>query len=119
MSKQDETVNSESVVGQRLSKIQRSGDMFLVFRDRNMPIASRITIGRGGQNMVELDDSLVSRYHAVIQKVEDDYFIEDLISTNGTFVNGQKVPSGKYILLHHGDVILVGRTRLSLHQLGI
>jgi pSer/pThr/pTyr-binding forkhead associated (FHA) protein len=119
MSKQDETVNSESVVGQRLSKIQRSGGMFLVFRDRNIPIVSRITIGRGGPNIVELDDSLVSRYHAVIQKVGDDYFIEDLVSTNGTFVNGQRVPSGKYMLLHHGDVILVGRTRLSLNQLGI
>ena len=119
MSKQDETVSVESIVGQRLAKVQKPGGMFLVFRDRQIPITSRITIGRGSGNIVELDDALASRFHALVQKIKDEYFIEDTGSTNGTFVNGQRVPSRKYMRLSPGDVIVIGRTRLSLHQLGI
>ena len=119
MSKRDETVNSESVLGHRLSKVLKPGGMFLVFRDKNIPIVSRITIGRGDSNAVELDDVLASRYHAVIQKAKDDFFIEDLHSTNGTHVNGRPVPRGKYVRLFSGDFILIGRTQLSLRQLGI
>ncbi len=119
MPKRDETVNSESVLGHRLSKVPKPGGTFLVFKDRNIPVVSRITIGRGGHNIVELDDVLVSRYHAVIQKVKDDFFIEDLRSTNGTYVNGKPVPPGKYVRLVSGDFILIGRIQLSLHQLGI
>jgi pSer/pThr/pTyr-binding forkhead associated (FHA) protein len=120
MSKKDEvTISSESALGHRLSKVSKPGGMFLVFRDKNIPIVSRITIGRGDSNIVELDDVLASRYHAVIQKVKDDFFIEDLHSTNGTYVNGCPVPPGKYLRLFSGDFILIGRTSLSLRQLGI
>ncbi len=119
MSKQDETVNVESMVGQRLSKVQKLGGMFLVFHDNHVPIASRITIGRGAGNVVELDDALVSRYHALVQKIGDEYFIEDMQSTNGTFVNGQKVPPRKYMRVSPGDHILIGRTQLSLRHLGV
>jgi pSer/pThr/pTyr-binding forkhead associated (FHA) protein len=119
MSKRDETVNSESVLGHRLSKVPKPGGMFLVFRDKKIPVVSRITIGRGDLNTVEIDDLLASRYHAVIQKVKNDFFIEDLHSTNGTYVNGHPVPPGKYVRLFSGDFILIGRTQLSLRQLGI
>jgi len=119
MAKRDETVNSESAIGQQMSKVQKPSGMFLVFRDRHIPVVSRITIGRGSSNTVELDDALASRYHAVVQKIKDEFFIEDLSSTNGTFVNGQQVPSGKYMRLKPGDFILIGRTQLTLHQLGL
>jgi len=119
MAKRDETVNSESAIGQQMSKVQKPGGMFLVFRDKRIPVVGRISIGRGSGNMVELDDALVSRYHALVQKIKDEYFIEDLDSTNGTFVNGQRVPPRKYMRLKPGDFILIGRTQLTLHQLGL
>jgi pSer/pThr/pTyr-binding forkhead associated (FHA) protein len=57
---------------------------------------------------------MVSRFHALIQKIKDDYFIKDLCSANGTFVNNTKVPENKYIKLKKGDIILLGRTELTI-----
>ena len=115
----NKTVYSDSPVGQRLGKVRKPGAMFIVFQGRKIPIISRITIGRDADNAIELDDALASRRHAVVQKVKDDFFIEDLDSTNGTFVNGHPVPPGKYVRLHKLDVILIGRTELSLQQFGM
>jgi hypothetical protein len=113
----NETIFSESVVGQRLSKVHKPGPMFLVFQGRNIPITSRITVGRDADNSIVLDDSLASRHHAVIQKLKNQYFIEDLDSTNCTLVNSKRVPLGKYVRLHPDDTILIGRTVLSLRHL--
>ncbi|HVO40719.1 MAG TPA: FHA domain-containing protein [Spirochaetia bacterium] len=119
MAKRDETVHSESIVGKRLSKVQRQGGMFIVFQGMSIPITSRISIGRGSDNTIDLQDVMASRHHAVLQKVKDDFFIEDLHSTNGTLVNGRLVPPGKYLRLSHADIILIGRTQLSLSQFGM
>ena len=113
----NKTVSMESAVGQRLSKVPKPGTMFIVFQGRSIPITSRITVGRDADNSIELNDALVSRHHAVIQKVKDEFFIEDLNSTNGTYVNAQLVPSGKYVRLSQADVILIGRTELSLQRI--
>lgn len=45
---------------------------------------------------------------------KDDYFITDLFSTNGTLVNGQAVPPGKYVRIEPGDRIKIGKTVLTL-----
>ena len=123
MQKSDEDLNrtvcSESAVGQRLSKVRKPGAMFIVFQGRSIPITSRITVGRDADNTIELDDVLASRHHAVIQKVKDEFYVEDLNSTNGTFVNAQPVYPGKYMRLHRADIILIGRTELSLRQFGV
>ncbi len=113
----NKTIASDSVVGQRLSKVRKPGGLFIVFQGRSIPITSRITMGRDENNSIVLEDVLASRHHAVIQKVKDDYFIEDLNSTNGTFVNAQPVPPGKYVRLNPADTILIGRTELSLQHL--
>ena len=113
----NETIFSESVVGQRLSKVHKPGPMVLVFQGRNIPITSRITVGRDEDNSIVLDDPLASRHHAVIQKLKDEYFIEDLDSTNATFVNNKRVHLGKYVRLRPDDTILIGRTELSLRHL--
>ncbi|HUI71495.1 MAG TPA: FHA domain-containing protein [Spirochaetia bacterium] len=115
----NKTVNSDSAVGQRLVKVRKAAAMYIVFQGKRVPITSRITVGRDADNTIELEDSLASRHHAVIQKVKDAFFVEDLNSTNGTFVNGQPVPPGKYARLHRADVILIGRTQLSLEQFGV
>ena len=121
MSKSDdipnETIFSESVVGKRLSKVHKPGPMVLIFRGRSVPITSRITVGRDADNSIVLDDPLASRHHAVIQKLKNEYFIEDLDSTNATFVNSKRVPLGRYLRLHPDDIILIGRTELSLRHL--
>ena len=112
------TIYSDSAVGQRLSKMGTPGTLFIVFQGKKIPITSRITVGRDADNTIELDDPLASRHHAVIQKVKDEFFVEDLNSTNGTFVNLQPVLPGKYVRLHPSDTIRIGRTELSLRQFG-
>jgi diguanylate cyclase (GGDEF)-like protein len=63
------------------------------------------TIGRGGDNTIVLDMDNVSRMHARVNQKVDGYFVEDLNSTNGTYVNDVEV---KYERLRNGDLIKIG-----------
>lgn len=64
----------------------------------------RVTIGRKPHNDIQLDDQTVSGEHAVILNLQNVY-VEDLGSTNGTLLNGNKVNKRQ---LAHGDVIRIG-----------
>ncbi|GAB2848511.1 hypothetical protein GCM10027277_15830 [Pseudoduganella ginsengisoli] len=66
----------------------------------------RMTIGRRSHNDIVLSHPAVSGEHAVITTILDDSFLEDLHSTNGTFVNGQRI--GKHFL-QHGDTIKLAK----------
>lgn len=57
-----------------------------------------ITIGRGRKNGIIIQDNEVSRTHCRLVRVLDDYEIHDLGSTNGTFVNGQKIDESGWLL---------------------
>ncbi len=70
---------------------------------------SVVVIGRGTEADIVLDDAGASRRHAEVHSVDDRVRIIDLGSTNGTFVDGQKVPVAT---LREGSVITIGRTRL-------
>jgi serine/threonine-protein kinase len=61
-------------------------------------------------------ETKVSRRHARIWREGSSYFIEDLGSTNGTFINrGRRLLPGERIPLHDGDEIIVGKTFLRFH----
>jgi len=77
----------------------------------HVDIVGRATIGRHPANVVVLDDTKVSRDHAAIRATADGFVINDLRSTNGTFVNGARVDEQP---LADGDVILVGSTEMTL-----
>ena len=73
-----------------------------------LPLADAVTtIGSVAGNTVVLADPAVSRKHAGIRRVESDYELADLGSTNGVYVNGHKVPKKT---LEPGDIIRVGNT---------
>ncbi len=110
----NDTIIYDSTVGRRLSQMRKPGTTFIVFQGRRVPLTRRLSIGRGKENSIVLEDKLASRRHALIQKVRDAYFIQDLGSTNGTFLNGERLPSGKYVRLKLSDLIVIGRTELSL-----
>jgi signal transduction histidine kinase len=67
------------------------------------------TIGRGEENDLVLTDTEVSRNHARIRPREQGWILEDLRSSNGSFVNGQRCDQRK---LDHGDRIQLGQTLL-------
>ncbi len=110
----DETIYMSSNVGKRLEKVKKAEQHFLVHKGKKIALVSKITIGRSRSCDVVLHDALVSRKHAIIQKIKDEYFIQDLNSTNSTFVNKQKVPSGQYIRLKKEDSIKIGKNTIKL-----
>ena len=55
----------------------------------------RITIGRKPHNDIQIDNLAISGDHAAVVTILNDSFLEDLNSTNGTLVNGQKVMTQK------------------------
>ena len=80
----------------------------------NVIDASECSIGRGKHNDVVLDDPCVSREHARIYQEADGYFICDLKSKGGTFIQGHRLPALHKIKLKTGTVITIGRNHLSL-----
>jgi len=69
----------------------------------------RMTLGRKPENDVQIDNLAVSGKHAMIINILDDSFLEDLGSTNGTYVNGKLI---KKHALKNGDVISIGKHEL-------
>jgi len=74
-----------------------------------------VTVGRGGQNdLVLAGDDFASARHARIEARGDGVWVQDLDSTNGTYVNGTRVAGAQR--LDAGDVLRVGETDLRLED---
>ncbi len=72
-------------------------------------------IGKLASNDIMITDPFASRIHAVIRWTPQGYLIEDLRSTNGTFLNGQRITGPT--LLQPGQVIRIGQTELTFYAL--
>lgn len=70
-----------------------------------------ITIGRGIDNVVRIDNPAVSKHHATIIKEQDQFFIEDLNSTNGTYINEKPI---NRLALRDEDEITIGKHTLKI-----
>jgi len=68
------------------------------------------TLGRAEDNDIRIENQYVSSKHAAIYKRGRKFFLEDLKSTNGTFLNGKRIK--KPVVLRNGDVIKVGEVEL-------
>lgn len=75
-----------------------------------------IHIGRSSDNDVQIRDNTVSRRHLEIIKKENRYFIKDLRSTNGTFVNGEQISSDMEIEVEQGIPIVIGMSVICLGE---
>ena len=69
----------------------------------------KTTLGRRPYNDIVIDNLAVSGEHAVLQMVGADVFIEDLNSTNGTYINGKAI---KKQLLTHNDTVEIGKYKI-------
>lgn len=78
------------------------------------PLAEELTVGRAAGCQITLDDTFVSQIHARIFAREGEYLVEDLGSTNGTYLNRQKVAGP--MLIQQGDKLQVGSTVLELSR---
>lgn len=78
-----------------------------------IPLDGRIVVGRGGDSTVPIDDDYASTQHAAFsQGVDGVWFVEDLLSTNGTYVNGQHIEEPTR--LEVGDEVRIGRTVMTV-----
>jgi pSer/pThr/pTyr-binding forkhead associated (FHA) protein len=84
-------------------------------RGQTFTLSNTLTIGRVDDNdIIITDDSFVSSHHARIEIRPDSVWVVDLKSTNGTFVNGQRVADARSV--RKGDRIQVGGTVLEMRQ---
>jgi len=73
--------------------------------------ADRSTVGKAAENDVALaDDATASHLHAVLERFQAGWCVSDLGSSNGTWVNGERIWASRR--LRHGDEIRIGHTRL-------
>ncbi len=90
----------------------RFGRMALIFPDgKRVPLERATVIGSGDGVDVRLDDPCVSRRHCVIEPTDERVLVRDLASTNGTLLNGVRVPVAE---LRPGLVLTLGTTRLRI-----
>ena len=77
--------------------------------------STALTIGRSGDNDLPLgEDEYVSAHHARFEPRRDGVYVEDVGSTNGTFVNGIRLTSDRRLL--PGDIVRVGETDLRFER---
>jgi pSer/pThr/pTyr-binding forkhead associated (FHA) protein len=94
-----------------LLQLSRTVGATLRSSQRQLPLGlEQIAIGRMPDNQVVLSDPSVSSHHAEIHLKEQRYWITDLGSTNGTFVNSQRLDPQVPCLLDPGNIIRIGNT---------
>lgn len=81
-------------------------------RGRTFALADEVTVGRAAGCTITLDDTFVSQIHARVFARNGQWFVEDLGSTNGTYLNRSKV-SGP-MAINGGDRFQVGNTVMEL-----
>ena len=75
-------------------------------------LAEELTVGRAGGCQITLDDTYVSQLHARVFRRDGQLFVEDLGSTNGTYLNRKKVTAP--IAIRKGDRLQIGKTVMEL-----
>jgi pSer/pThr/pTyr-binding forkhead associated (FHA) protein len=83
-------------------------------KPRTVRLSDSAQIGRADGCAIRLSDTYVSQMHARLYGQDGSWYVEDLGSTNGTFLNDRKVVQP--VEVHAGDVVKVGKTVLELRR---
>ena len=100
--------------GRRASPVRRRGTPRLVVvepkdrKGRSYDLREEQTVGRAAGCQITLDDTYVSQLHARVFAKDGGWFVEDLGSTNGTYLNAKRVSGA--LALKRGDRIKIGAT---------
>jgi len=81
---------------------------------RTLKLSGTMDVGRGDGCAIRLQDTYVSQVHARLYGREGAWYVEDLGSTNGTFLNDRRVQAA--VEVHHGDIVRLGKTTLELRR---
>jgi pSer/pThr/pTyr-binding forkhead associated (FHA) protein len=102
---------SQSGIG-RLAVVESPNDEPVA--GRSIALGPINSIGRNVNSTVYVEDDFVSGSHAMLTFRGRSWFIEDLGSTNGTYVNGHRVE--RAVALSFGDELMIGRVRMRLER---
>jgi pSer/pThr/pTyr-binding forkhead associated (FHA) protein len=81
-------------------------------KGRTFPLGEEVTVGRAAGCQVTIDDTYASQLHARVFQREGQVYVEDLGSTNGTYLNRRKVTGP--MVVQRGDRLQIGNTVLEL-----
>lgn len=81
---------------------------------KSFPLAQHNSFGRDLDNTIALNDNFLSSRHALLELRGDQWILEDLGSTNGTYING--VEARRPVVVTYGDTIRVGRVELKIDR---
>ncbi len=81
-------------------------------KGRAFPLSDELTVGRAAGCQVTLDDTFASQLHARVFTRDGQWYVEDLGSTNGTYLNRRKVAGP--MVMQRGDKLQIGQTVLEL-----
>ena len=118
-------MNLSEVVG-KLDYLPSTVDLFTfrfkigeqeIERKIEFPISGRITVGRTGENGLQINDASISKIHATLALTPEGILsVADTGSTNGTFINGERIAYGKSNLLEKDDVVKFGLVDVSFEH---
>jgi pSer/pThr/pTyr-binding forkhead associated (FHA) protein len=83
-------------------------------KPRTFRLSGALEIGRADACQVRLDDTYASQHHARLSAREGGWFLEDLGSTNGTYLNDRRVTAPVHV--QPGDVVRIGKTVMELRR---
>ena len=108
----------ETMVGLRTERFGRIASQQFILEllnladaGRSFPLGASVRIGKADDNDIVLSDPTVSRNHLVVRREGDQFAVQDLGSTNGTFINGAQV---REAWLRAGALLEVGEVQLRL-----
>jgi signal peptidase I len=78
----------------------------------SVPLRGEITLGRGADCTLDIEDDYASSHHARLYRDEQSWIIVDTGSTNGTYINGVHIVRATRV--GEGDIIRIGRTQLKI-----
>jgi putative nucleotidyltransferase with HDIG domain len=81
-----------------------------LFEGQRFPVIALMTIGRGPDCRIHLNDKQASRHHARIDREGDVFLVRDMNSANGTYLNGEPIEEAR---LKHDDRLLIGMTEFA------
>jgi transcription initiation factor TFIIIB Brf1 subunit/transcription initiation factor TFIIB len=125
----EEDLSGRPVVGVHRvagSKLDTWGTLHLLETGQMLPLSDRseFTLGRisdGQPIMPDIDLSPyhayangVSRLHAVVKRKDEQILLMDLGSSNGTYLNGKRIPPNVEQILRHGDVAMFGKLKIQI-----
>lgn len=99
-------VSKQVAVSELSAKLRIAANSQQYFNQAAFDLGDTVSIGRGDHNDIVIKDNVVSHEHACITKYKNNYWIADLKSTNGTFINDHQIEDE--ILLTDGDHIRIG-----------